>query len=416
MTEYVQAAGLRIAKPIYDLVKDEIAPGTGIDVDTVWAGLAGIVHDLGPRNQALLDERDALQRRIDNFYSEVDGREVSPEELETFLYEIGYLVREGEDFEIETANVDPEIATLAGPQLVVPVDNARYALNAANARWGSLYDAFYGTDVIPEDDGAHRSGPYNPVRGEKVIARTNAFLDATVPLASGRWGDVTGFSVGDGALAMALEGGAKVALADPARFAGYQLSDGELTSVLLEHHGLHIDIQIDPSHPIGRSHKAGVKDVVLESATSTIQDCEDSVAAVDADDKARVYGNWAGIMKGTLDASFEKDGRTMSRRLNPDRTYLSPTGETLTLQGRSLLLVRNVGAHMLTDIVTTDDGAPVPETFVDAMVTVLAAVHDLQGNGPFHNSRAGSVYIVKPKHHGPEEVALSCDLFARVEG
>ncbi len=415
MTEYVPAGGLQVARRIYDLVHDEIAPGTGVDSDSVWAGLGSIVADLGPKNQALLDKRDTLAAKIDNWYRDRKGQAFDGAEMEAFLRKIGYLVREGKGFEIETENVDAEISTLAGPQLVVPIDNARYALNAANARWGSLYDAFYGTDVISEDDGAGRSGPYNPVRGDRVIARANTFLDETVPLEAGSHSEVTGFAVTKGALVFTLESGEKTGLADTAAFAGYQKKGFELSSVLLVHHGLHIDIQIDPSHPIGEAHKAGVKDVVLEAAISTITDCEDSVSAVDADDKALIYHNWTGIMKGSLEADLEKDGRSIVRRLNPDRVYIGPSGESVTLHGRSLLLVRNVGNHMMTDIVKTAAGDPVPETFVDAMLTVLAAIHDLVGGGAIRNSRVRSVYIVKPKHHGPEEVALSVELFGRVE-
>ncbi len=415
MTDYVAAGDLEIAQPIYDLVRDEIAPGTGIEPSTVWTALGEIIRELGPRNQELLDKRDDLQSQIDAWYLERRGQTIEPSQLEAFLREIGYLVPEGADFSITTQNVDPEIATVAGPQLVVPVDNARYALNAANARWGSLYDALYGTDVLSEDDGAHRSGPYNPVRGAKVIARADDFLDDTVPLESGRYSDVTEFAVLNGTLSATLEGGARTGLTEPSRFVGYRQDDDRLTSVLLEHHGLHFDILIDRDHPIGRTHRAGVKDVILEAALTTIVDCEDSVSAVDADDKARVYGNWAGLMKGTLETTLEKDGRTITRKLAADREYLSPSGGTFTLPGRSLLLVRHVGAHMVTDIVRTESGEPVPETFVDAMLTVLAAVHDLNGTAKLRNSRAGSVYIVKPKHHGPEEVALSVELFARVE-
>ena len=415
MAEYVAAGGLQIAQPIYDLVRDEIAPGTGVDADAMWGGLAEIIRDLGPKNQALLDQRADLQAKIEAWYRERKGQTIEPSALQAFLEEIGYLVPEGDDFVITTANVDPEIATVAGPQLVVPVDNARYALNAANARWGSLFDALYGSDVIAEDGGAHRGGPYNPVRGERVIARASAFLDDTLPLASGSYSEVTAFAIQHGALKATLERGETTGLAAPVHFAGYREQKGVLTNVLLEHHGLHIDIQIDRTHAIGQSHKAGVKDIVLEAALTTIQDCEDSVAAVDAEDKARVYRNWAGIMKGTLEAVFEKDGHTLTRRLAADREYLSPTGKALTLRGRSLLLVRNVGAHMFTDIVCTESGDSVPETFVDAMITVLAAMHDLKHTGRFRNSHAGSVYIVKPKHHGPEEVALSVELFGRVE-
>ena len=415
MTDYISAAGLQIATPLFDLVRHEIAPGTGVEPESVWKGLSDIVRDLGPRNRALLEKRDELQATIDGWYNERTGEEISPSELEGFLRNIGYVMPEGPDFAITTQGVDEEISTIAGPQLVVPVDNARYALNAANARWGSLYDAFYGTNVISEEEGAHRSGPYNPIRGEKVIARTDAFLDATVPLERGSYVDVTRFSVNAGTLVASREDGSTTQLKDPARFVGYRETDGLANVILLRRHGLHIEIQIDPEHPIGQTHKAGVKDVVLESAMTTIMDCEDSVAAVDAEDKARVYGNWAGIMKGTLETSLEKGGRTITRRLAADREYLSPSGEPFKLQGRSLLLVRTVGAHMLTDIVLTANGDQVPESFVDALITVLAAMHDLQRTAGPRNSRCASVYIVKPKQHGPDEVALSVELFERVE-
>ena len=328
------------------------------------------------------------------------------------------MLPEGDHFQVLTNGVDPEVATVAGPQLVVPVDNARYCLNAANARWGSLYDALYGTDVISEDDGADMGTAYNPVRGEKVIASANDFLDETVPLSSGSYAGVTAFALGE-------EGGQKVlvaevdgrdtGLSDPDQFVGYAERDGVLSSVLLAHNGLHIEIQIDPGHPIGKDHPAGVKDVVLESAITTIQDCEDSVSAVDAADKVLVYRNWCGLMKGTLETTFEKNGQPLNRKLNPDRTYIRPDGGELVLPGRSTLLVRNVGIHMYTDAVTTADGEAIPEGFLDVMVTSLAAIHDLKGNGIYQNSRSGSVYIVKPKMHGPEEVAATVELFGRVE-
>jgi malate synthase len=415
MSEYVEAQGLRIAREIHDLVRDEIAPGTDVEPERIWSGLAAIVRDLAPRNRALLDARDALQARIDAWLRENPAAATDPLAQRAFLTEIGYLVPEGAPFEVTTAAVDREIGELAGPQLVVPVDNARYALNAANARWGSLYDAFYGTDVIPEGPGTEKGRGYNPARGELVIERANAFLDASFPLAGGHWRDVTRLAVADGRLAVELDGGTATNLADPDAFAGYREDSGVLTSVLLVHHGLHADLLVDPEHPIGRQHRAGVRDVVLESAVSTIMDCEDSVAAVDAEDKARVYGNWAGVMKGTLGIAFEKGGERLERRMNPDRVYRAPDGSEKVLHGRSLLLVRNVGAHVYTDIVTTAEGEPVPETFVDGMVTALAAIHDLKGAGPVRNSRTGSVYVVKPKQHGPEEVALSVELFARIE-
>ncbi|MCH2097155.1 MAG: malate synthase G [Pseudomonadales bacterium] len=414
MTEYVEIGGLKVARQLHDLVANEIAPGTGVEPQQVWEGLGAIVRDLAPRNRALLDARDAIQAKIDAWLRDDRNAAGDPAAQRAFLTEIGYLVPEGPAFEVTTANVDVEIAELAGPQLVVPVDNARYALNAANARWGSLYDALYGTDVLPETEGAEKVGGYNPARGEQVIARADAFLDETFPLATGSWSDVTRLAIDGGALVLE-QGDAATTLADAGAFAGHAETDNVLSNVLLAHNGLHADVLIDPSHPIGQQHKAGVKDVMLESAVSTIMDCEDSVAAVDADDKAQVYGNWAGIMKGTLSIAFNKGGETLERRMNPDRTYTAPDGAEKTLHGRSLLLVRNVGAHVYTDAVTTADGEEIPETFIDGMVTSLAAIHDLKGNGDYRNSRSGSVYIVKPKQHGPEEVALSVELFSRIE-
>ena len=415
----VEIGGLRVEEILYNLVRDEIAPGTEVDPDTFWTSLGEIVRDLGATNRELLKRRDVLQEKMDAWYRARKGRPADPEEYRAFLTEIGYLVPEGDHFELTTAHVDPEIASVAGPQLVVPVDNARYALNAANARWGSLYDALYGTDVIPEGPGAGKGESYNPARGERVIASAEAFLDKAAGLASGRFSEATGFDLEDvddvKRLVVTLGGGRQTGLANPGQFRGYRLDDGELAGVLLENNGLHIEIQIDRSHPVGAAHPAGVKDVVMEAAVTTIQDCEDSVSAVDAEDKARVYGNWNGIMRGTLEAIFEKGGREMTRRLNPDRTFTSPDGETLTLAGRSLLLVRNVGIHMYTDSVTTSDGEEIPEGFLDAMVTALAAKHDLGRQGEFVNSRAASIYIVKPKLHGPEEVSATVALFQRVE-
>ncbi len=415
MNDHVEVHGLKVARALHLLVAEAIAPGTGVPADEVWAGLAGIIHDLAPRNRALLDRRDELQRQIDAWLEADPGRALDPAAQRAFLTDIGYLVPEGDDFKVTTANVDAEIAEVAGPQLVVPVDNARYALNAANARWGSLYDAFYGTDVIPEDPSIEKGRGYNPARGEQVIARANDFLDATFPLATGSWKDVTRLRVDGSALALDRGDDGSTTLADGSAFAGFREQDGILTNVLLSHNGLHADMLIDPDHPIGRQHPAGVKDVVLESALSTIMDCEDSVAAVDAADKVTVYANWNGIMQGTLSTSLAKDGQTVKRSLNPDRVYTAPDSSEKVLHGRSLLLVRNVGPHVYTDMVTTASGEQVPETFVDGMITALAAMHDLKGSGPIRNSRTGSVYIVKPKQHGPDEVALSVELFGRIE-
>ena len=415
MTEYVAHGTIKIAKPLFDLVRDEIAPGTGVSAEAVWSLLDEVVHKIGPRHRALLERRDALQAQIDQWLVTHRGERVDQAESAQFLHEIGYLVTEGPDFEVTTANVDPEIATLAGPQLVVPVDNARYALNAANARWGSLYDALYGTNVIAEDGGAEKGKGYNPVRGKRVIDWANGFLDEAVPLAAGKWGDVAGLEVAGGELALRLAGGRDTKLANPAQLAGFRKNGGALGSVLLRNHGLHIDIEIDRNHPIGKDHPAGIKDVVLESAVSTIMDCEDSVAAVDAEDKTVVYRNWCGIMRGTLTAKFLKGGGEVERSLNPDREYTAPDGGELVLPGRSMLLVRHVGAHLLTDAVTDAEDVPTPETFLDCVITALAALHDLQQAGTVRNSRSGSVYVVKPKQHGPDEVALSVELFALVE-
>ncbi len=415
MTSYVPHGSLKIAKSLHDLVRDEIAPGTDVTPDTVWALLDSIVRTLGPRNRALLEKRDALQAKIDAWLAARRGAPLEPKASEAFLREIGYLVPAGPAFEVTTANVDPEIATLAGPQLVVPVDNPRYALNAANARWGSLYDALYGTNVIPEDGGAEKGRGYNPARGERVIAKANEFLDQAVPLDGAKWADVTALDVANGRLACRTRDGRDVGLVDAAQLVGLRRAGSAPTHVVFRHHGLHIEIVIDASHPIGRQHPAGVKDVVLESALTTIMDCEDSVAAVDAADKTVVYRNWFGIMRGTLTASVAKTGGSIERRLNPDREYTAPNGTPFTLPGRSLLLVRHVGSHVLTDAVTDAAGQPIAETFLDCVLTTLAALHDLKRLGSVRNSRSGSMYIVKPKQHGPEEVALSVELFATVE-
>ena len=419
MANRIEVGQLKIDEGLYRLVRDEIAPGTGVEANAFWASLGEIVTDLAPKNRSLLDKRDALQQRIDEWYLSTKGEPVEPNEYEEFLGEIGYLLPEGGDFQATTTDVDPEIAEVSGPQLVVPVDNARYALNAANARWGSLYDALYGTNVISEEDGKEKSGGYNPVRGAAVIAQAEAFLDEVVSLERGKFSEVTQFSLkdvnGTNQLTASLNDGSEVGLADSSKLAGFDEKDGQLCSILLRNNGLHIEIQIDHDHPVGKAHPAGVKDVVLESAITTIQDCEDSVSAVDAEDKTKVYSNWNGIMQGTLETTFEKDGQQMTRRLNADKTFKTPDGGTLTLPGRSLLLIRNVGIHMYTDAVTTADDQEIPEGFLDAMVTSLAAIHDLKRNGKQVNSRAGSIYIVKPKLHGPEEAAATIELFERIE-
>jgi malate synthase len=415
----VEISGLKVDAELYNLVRKEIAPGTGVNPARFWKSLGEIVRDLGPKNRALLDKRDRLQTQIDQWHTARKNQPFNREEYTVFLKEIGYLVPEGGKFKVTTANVDPEITEIAGAQLVVPLDNARYALNAANARWGSLYDALYGTNVIPEEGGAEKGESYNPRRGAKVIAYVEELLDNVIGLKRGSFSDVARFflrRVGrKKQLAATLKDGSTVALANGRKFLGYRDAQGELTSILLSNNGARIEIQIDKSHPIGKTHPAGVKDLVLEAAITTIEDCEDAVAAVDAADKVTVYRHWCGIMKGTLEATFDKNGRPLTRRLNPDKTFITPTGGKLTLPGRSLLLTRNVGIHMYTDAVTTTDGREIPEGFLDAMVTVLAAIHDLKGKGKGRNSRKGSIYIVKPKQHGPEEVAATVELFQRVE-
>ncbi|MCA4730551.1 malate synthase G [Mycobacterium avium] len=422
MTDRVSAGNLRVARVLYDFVNDEALPGTDIDPDSFWAGVDKVVTDLTPRNQELLRRRDELQAQIDKWHRQ---RVIEPLDIDAyrdFLIEIGYLLPEPEDFTITTSGVDDEITTTAGPQLVVPVLNARFALNAANARWGSLYDALYGTDVIPETDGAEKGSSYNKVRGDKVIAYARNFLDQAVPLESGSWADATGLSVEDGRLQVATADGS-VGLAEPEKFAGYtgQLGSPDW-SVLLVNHGLHIEILIDPQSPVGKTDRAGIKDVVLESAVTTIMDFEDSVAAVDADDKVLGYRNWLGLNKGDLSEEVSKDGKSFTRVLNADRTYTTPDGQgELTLPGRSLLFVRNVGHLMTNDAIVLSDGDEEKEVFegiMDALFTGLTAIHGLktgEANGPLQNSRTGSIYIVKPKMHGPDEVAFTCELFSRVE-
>ena len=415
MTERVDVGGLKIAKPLYDLVNNEIAPGTGIDPDGLWRSFAAMLAELAPRNRALLARRDAIQAQIDDWYRARQGHAIDPGAYRAFLADIGYLVPEGPDFAVTTANLDPEITRIAGPQLVVPVSIPRYALNAANARWGSLYDALYGTDVIPDEGSLARGKGYNPARGAEVITRAAAFLDQAAPLAQGSHQDARGYRVEQGRLVIDLADDGRTALKDEARFAGYRGDPSAPTAILLVNHGLHLELKLDRAHPVGQASPAGVADVLVESAITTIQDCEDSVAAVDAVDKVGVYRNWLGLMKGTLTARFDKGGRQLERALEPDRTYTTPAGGTLTLPGRSLMLVRNVGHLMTNDAVLLPDGTEVPEGVLDCLMTSLCAVHDLKGTGTLRNSRAGSIYIVKPKMHGPEEVQFTVDLFARVE-
>ncbi|MER8364949.1 malate synthase G [Mesorhizobium sp. M0991] len=413
MTDRVEIAGLRIARELHDFVVNEALPGTGIEVDAFWNGFSTIVHDLSPKNRALLEKRDAMQDKLDRWYRD-NGAPVDMEAYKSFLREIGYLLPEGPAFSVTTENVDPEIALVAGPQLVVPVMNARYALNAANARWGSLYDALYGTDAIPETDGAERGNKFNPARGAKVVAWVKSFFDEAVPLTTGKWAGVNGLSVANGMLRLG-EGAGATTLADLKQFAGYRGDAANPEAVLLVKNGLHIEMVIDRNNQIGRTDPAGIADVVLESALTTIQDCEDSVAAVDAEDKVLVYRNWLGLMKGDLAEEITKAGKSFVRRLNPDRTYTAPDGGTLTLPGRSLMLVRNVGHLMTNPAISDREGNEVPEGIMDAALTALIALHDIGPNARRANSRTGSMYIVKPKMHGPDEVAFAVEIFDRVE-
>ncbi len=413
MSERVEIHGLSVNKGLHDLVCDEIIPGTAVNPDRFWAALAGIVADLEPKNRALLNKRDQLQARIDEWHR--TNRDYGLKDYRDFLNKIGYITAEGEPFKVTVTNADAEITRIAGPQLVVPVDNSRYALNAANARWGSLYDALYSTDVIPETEGCKRTRKYNPVRGRRVIDYARRFLDRATPMAVGSHDYVVKYRVKSGQLVGVMGDGSEHSLGKRERFAGYTGDPDSPDSILLRHNALHIELKLGEGYYIGRNDLAGVYDIRLEAAVSVIMDCEDSVAAVDASDKVAVYRNWLGLMKGDLTRKVVKDGATVERSLNGDRKYTAPNGRTLTLQGRALMLLRNVGLHMYTDAVTTADGREIPEGFLDAMVTALAAKHDLLGNGRFRNSRSGSIYIVKPKLHGPEEVAATVELFERVE-
>ena len=411
----VTIGSLSIDPALEALVREEIMPGLGLDAEDFWNSFSQILNDLTPRNRELLEKRDRIQQQIDDWHLNRMGKPHDPQAYQEFLRSIDYLVPEGPDFKITTTGVDPEISQIPGPQLVVPVSNARYALNAANARWGSLLDAAYGTDVIPETEGEERGISYNPRRGEKVFEFVHGVLDASAPLAEGSFSRITGFSVDQGRLRMTLEGGHETGLQNPEQFAGFNGSPENPDSILLKKNGLHLDIQLDRNHPVGKDHPAGICDILLESAVTTIQDCEDSVAAVDASDKVHVYRNWLGLMKGDLSAKLDKGGKMITRTLNPDRKYKTPEGSEMVLPGRSLMLVRNVGHLMTTDAVLDEQGNEIFEGMLDGMMTALISLYDIRGLGTFQNSRSGSMYIVKPKMHGPEEVALTVELFGRIE-
>jgi len=415
MLESKTIGGLTVSNELEEFLRNEVLEGLDIEANDFWASLESILDEFGPRNIALLKKRETIQSQLDEWHIERKGKEHDKESYKEFLKSIGYLVEEGADFEITTENVDPEIKEIAGAQLVVPVMNARFSLNAANARWGSLYDALYGTDVISEEGGAEKAGGYNPIRGDKVIEFSKTFLNEMAPLSNGTYQDVTAFRVNSGALEITLSDQSKVQLSDDNQFVGYLGESENPTGILLKNNNLHAEIQIDNEDSIGKDDPAGIKDVLLESAVTTIQDCEDSVAAVDAEDKTLVYRNWLGLMKGTLKESFFKGGSEMTRSLNPDRSYTGPSGQEFSLPGRSVLLVRNVGHLMTNPAVLDSNGNEIPEGILDAMFTICIAKHDLESNGPLKNSRTGSVYIVKPKMHGPEEVQFTCDLFSAVE-
>ena len=405
---------LKISSDLKDFLEGEVLPGLDINANTFWKSFESIVNEFAPRNKELLEKREDIQSTIDKWHLDRKGEQHNHDEYKKFLEEIGYIAPRSPDFLITTDNVDPEIKTIAGPQLVVPVMNARFALNAANARWGSLYDALYGTDVISEDDGAKREGGYNPIRGDKVIEFAKNFLDETIPLEEGSYQNVLGFDFSENQIYAILETG-KSKLKDLNQYVGYCDYGNEAYGLLYKNNNLHFEIQIDPNHSIGQTDKAGIKDILMESAITTIQDCEDSVAAVDGEDKTAVYRNWLGLMKGDLKESFDKNGSMMTRELNADRSYVTADGKDLTLPGRSLMLVRNVGHLMTNPGVLDAAGNEVPEGIIDAMFTICIAMHDLNKNGLYQNSKTGSIYIVKPKMHGPEEVQFTCDLFSAVE-
>ncbi|WP_028467869.1 malate synthase G [Neptunomonas japonica] len=416
MSQRVQTGGLQVAEGLYKFINNEALPGTGISNDQFWSAMDAVIHDLAPRNRELLAKRDDFQTQIDQWHISRKGQPFNFSEYKTFLKTIGYLVPEGADFSAETSNVDPEMATMAGPQLVVPVMNARFALNAANARWGSLYDSLYGTDAISDEGGAEAGNSYNPARGAKTIAYARrVVLDEAVPLETGSHKDSAGYSVQNGQLVIVLRDGTEASLAQPEKLIGYLGDPGSPTSILLKNNGLHLEVQIDRNSQIGKDDAAGIKDIVMESALTAIMDCEDSVAAVDSEDKVVIYRNWLGLMKGDLTEEVSKGGKTFTRSMNADREYTSVNGGSIALKGRSLMFVRNVGHLMTNSAIIDKDGNEVPEGILDAMVTSLISVHDVKELGKYRNTTTGSMYIVKPKMHGPEEVAFSNELFGRVE-
>jgi len=413
MTNRIQRGDLQVSEDLDKLISEKVCMNIDVEPEQFWNSFNEVVKEFTPRNRALLAEREELQTKIDNWHKE--NKEFNKETYKSFLKEIGYWVDTNDDFEIETKNVDAEISTIAGAQLVVPVMNARFALNAANARWGSLYDALYGTDMISEDDGAERGGAYNPVRGDKVIEFSKNFMNENFPLSNGTYQEIAAFQIADGNLEITLKDQTKVILADNDKFVGYSGDVENPTGILMKNNNLHVEVQIDREDSVGKDDLAGIKDILVESAVTTIQDCEDSVAAVDGEDKATVYSNWLGLMQGNLEETFDKGGKAMTRKLNPDRDYSNPEGAGFTLPGRSTMLVRNVGHLMTTPAILDAEGNEIFEGIMDAMFTITIAKHDLLSNGNFKNSRTGSIYIVKPKMHGPKEVQLTCDLFAAVE-
>ena len=413
MTNRIQRGDLQVSEELDKLISEKVCVNIDVEPEQFWNSFNEVVKEFTPRNKALLAEREELQTKIDNWHKK--NKEFDKETYKSFLKEIGYWVDTNEDFEIETTNVDAEISTIAGAQLVVPVMNARFALNAANARWGSLYDALYGTDMISEDGGAERGGAYNPVRGDKVIEFSKNFMNENFPLSNGTYQDIAAFQINDGNLEITLKDQTKVTLADNDKFVGYSGDVENPSGILMKNNNLHVEVQIDREDSVGKDDLAGIKDILVESAVTTIQDCEDSVAAVDGEDKATVYSNWLGLMQGNLEETFDKGGKAMTRKLNPDRDYSNPQGVGFTLPGRSTMLVRNVGHLMTTPAILDAEGNEIFEGIMDAMFTITIAKHDLLSNGTFKNSRTGSIYIVKPKMHGPKEVQLTCDLFAAVE-